>query len=199
MKEQHDHHTTFLTASRALRGSLTRKATLFTRPTETLIPVRAPAAERTSLKTDFWNNDYRVDTIAWLVVGAMGLINLFRGSVHTFLPDGGAGVIAGFDLTHARQTILFLFAVMGVQQLSVGVVDLIIASRVRMLALPALWFHTLEQTLGMAVFHFYKPAPGRPPGMVGGPIVMVILWVALGAIYWRRSIAVPESLATTAR
>ena len=138
------------------------------------------------VKTEWHSSDYR-STIAWVLVALMGALNIFRGTVHTFLPDGGAGVIAGFDLTHARQTILFLFAVMGVQQLSLGVVDLIIAFRVRSLALAALWFHTLQQTLAEAVFHFYKPAPGHPPGMVGGPVVLAVLWLALGWIYWRRS------------
>jgi hypothetical protein len=127
-----------------------------------------------------------VDPIAWGVVALMGVLNLFRGSIHTFLPDGGAGVIAGFDLSHSRQTIVFLFAVMGIEQLSLGVVDLIVAFRARWLALALLWFHTLELTAAELVFVLYKPAPGRPPGMVGAPILLAILWLALGWIYWRR-------------
>ncbi len=126
-------------------------------------------------------------TLAWRLVAAIGVLNLFRGSIHTFLPDGGAGVIAGFDLSHSRQTIVFLFAVMGIEQLSLGVVDLIIAFRARWLAIPALWFHALEQTAAEIVFVFYKPAPGHPPGMIGAPLVLVILWLAIGWIYWRRS------------
>lgn len=127
-----------------------------------------------------------VDPIAWGVVALMGVLNIFRGSIHTFLPDGGAGVIAGFDLSHSRQTIVFLFAVMGIEQLSLGVVDLIVAFRARSLALALLWFHTLEQTAAELVFVFYKPAPGHPPGMVGAPLTLAILWLALGWIYWRR-------------
>ena len=127
------------------------------------------------------------DAIAWRVVALIGVLNLFRGSIHTFLPDGGAGVIAGFDLSHSRQTIMFLFAVMGIEQLSLGVVDLIVAFRARWLALPMLWFHTLEQTAAGIVFAFYKPAPGRPPGIIGLPLMVVLLWLALGWIYWRRA------------
>jgi len=127
------------------------------------------------------------EALAWRVLALIGILNLFRGSIHTFLPDGGAGVIAGFDLSHSRQTIVFLFAVMGVEQLSLGVVDMIIAFRARWLALPMLWFHTLEQTLAEIVFALYKPAPGHPPGMVGAPIVLVIFWLVLGWIYWRRT------------
>ena len=58
-----------------------------------------------------------VEPLAWQVVALVGILNLFRGSIHTFLPDGGAGVIASFDLSHSRQTIVFLFAVMGIEQL----------------------------------------------------------------------------------
>jgi hypothetical protein len=126
------------------------------------------------------------DAIAWRVVALIGVLNLFRGSIHTFLPDGGAGVIAGFDLSHSRQTIVFLFGVMGIEQLSLGVVDLIVAFRARWLALPMLWFHTLEQTAAEIVFVFYKPAPGHPPGIVGLVLTVVLLWLALGWIYWRR-------------
>jgi hypothetical protein len=133
------------------------------------------------------NSTQAVEPVAWGVIALMGILNLFRGSVHTFLPDGGAGVIAGFDLSHARQTIVFLFAVMGIEQLSLGVVDLIVAFRARWLAIPLLWFHTLQQTAAEIVFVFYKPAPGHPPGMVGAPVALAILWLALGWIYWRRS------------
>ncbi|HEV2170827.1 MAG TPA: hypothetical protein VGR40_07760, partial [Candidatus Binatus sp.] len=129
----------------------------------------------------------KADALAWRVVGLIGILNLFRGSVHTFLPDGGAGVIAGFDLSHSRQTIVFLFAVMGIEQLSLGVVDLIIAFRARWLAIAALWFHALQQTAAEIVFVFYKPPPGHPPGMIGGPLVLAVLWLALGWIYWRRA------------
>jgi hypothetical protein len=134
-----------------------------------------------------------IDPIALWVVAAIGVLNLFRGSVHTFLPDGGAGVIAGFDLSHSRQTIVFLFAVMGIEQLSLGVVDLIVAFRARWLVLPLLWFHTLEQTAAEIIFVFYKPAPGHPPGMVGAPVTLAILWIALGLIYWRRSRGVRQT------
>jgi hypothetical protein len=33
---------------------------------------------------------------------------------------------------------------------------------------------------------FYKPAPGHPPGIVGLVLTVVLLWLALGWIYWRR-------------
>ena len=128
-----------------------------------------------------------VDPLAWGVVALVGILNLFRGSIHTFLPDGGAGVVAGFDLSHSRQTIVFLFAVMGIEQLSLGVVDLIVAFRVRSLATPMLWFHALEQTAAEIIFVFYKPPPGHPPGMMGAPLTLAILWLAIGWIYWRRS------------
>ncbi|HLX06162.1 MAG TPA: hypothetical protein VKR28_11530 [Candidatus Binatus sp.] len=138
------------------------------------------------------------DPLAWGVVALVGILNLFRGSIHTFLPDGGAGVIAGFDLSHSRQTIVFLFAVMGIEQLSLGVVDLIVAFRVRSLAVALLWFHAVEQTAAEIIFVFYKPPPGHPPGMVGAPVTLGILWLAIGLVYWRRS-AVSRQIAPALR
>jgi hypothetical protein len=140
-----------------------------------------------------------VEPVAWVIVAIIGVLNLFRGSVHTFLPDGGAGVIAGFDLSHSRQTIVFLFAVMGIEQLSLGVVDLIVAFRVRWLAIPLLWFHALEQTLAEIILVFYKPPPGHPPGMVGAPITLAVLWIALGWIYWRRTSGANQMATVRAR
>ena len=59
-----------------------------------------------------------------LVLMLMSLINLGRGAIHAFAPDGGAGSIAGLDLTHDRQTILSLFAVLGLGQMVKGAAQL---------------------------------------------------------------------------
>ena len=37
--------------------------------------------------------------LAGLVLAGLGLLDLVRGSIHLFAPDGGAGRIAGIDLT----------------------------------------------------------------------------------------------------
>jgi hypothetical protein len=124
--------------------------------------------------------------LAWKVLIVLGLLNLGRGSIHVFLPDGGAGRIAHFDLTYSFDVIVFLFAVMGLQQMALGIVDLLVAFRKRALALPLLWFHALEQTAGTIIIGLYKPPPGRPPGLVGAPLGLAVLWAVLAWIYWQR-------------
>ncbi len=61
------------------------------------------------------NESYRGSPLAWWVLLALGALNLARGSIHLFASDGGAGQIAGIDLSRERAVIVFLFAVMGLR------------------------------------------------------------------------------------
>jgi len=69
--------------------------------------------------------------IAWRVLLALGVIDLVRGSIHLFASDGGAGQIAGIDLTHGGDVIVMLFAVMGINQILWGVLNLLVSLRYR--------------------------------------------------------------------
>src|SRR5690348_6932403 len=81
--------------------------------------------------------------IATIVV--LGLINVGRGSIHLFLPDSGAGVIAGLDLTTAREAIVSLLAGVGVGQLGMALVDFTAAFFQRALVRPLLFIHLLME------------------------------------------------------
>ncbi len=48
------------------------------------------------------------------VVAILGLINLGRGSIHMFAPDGGLEMIAGLDISTAPQILLSFIAAVGV-------------------------------------------------------------------------------------
>ena len=54
------------------------------------------------------------------VLALMALINIGRGAVHAFAPDGGVHSIAGLDLSGDRATILSLFATLGLSQIVKG-------------------------------------------------------------------------------
>ena len=58
-----------------------------------------------------------------IVLGFFALMNLARGGVHAFSPDGGAGTIAGLDLTTSAATIIPLFALIGVNQIVIGLFE----------------------------------------------------------------------------
>lgn len=118
-------------------------------------------------------------TLGVLVV--LGLINLARGSIHAFLPDSGAGVIAGFDLTADRPTIIFLLAAIGAGQIGSGIIDLLVATRFRAFAVPLLGIELLRNLISMYLAFVSKPVPTDFPGekgLVAGSVVM------LAALVW---------------
>ncbi len=67
---------------------------------------------------------------AWALF-LLGLLKLVPGLIHTFLPDGGAGVIAGVDLTVNGAAIVKLFAWAGATQIVFGAMLITIALRYR--------------------------------------------------------------------
>lgn len=69
---------------------------------------------------------------AWVLVAA-GILTIVPGCIHYFLPDGGAGVIAGIDLSQRAETIFAMFAWMGAQQIPQGIAYVVIG----------LWYRTL--------------------------------------------------------
>lgn len=116
--------------------------------------------------------------LAVAFVALLGLINLGRGGLHVFLPDSGAGQIAGFDLTQGGQAIVFLLAMVGVTQIGLGLADLAAALRYRMFVLPMLWVHAVQQSFAMWVFHVAKPPPVTPPGELFNTILFGLILCA---------------------
>lgn len=119
-------------------------------------------------------------TLAVLVL--LGLINLGRGAIHVFLPDSGAGTIAGFDLDHGgRGTVVLMLAFIGAGQLGSGLVDLLVAWRFRAFAAPLLAVELLRGLVSVWLAFVYKPVvvdyPGAK-GMIVGAVVMA------GALVW---------------
>ena len=102
----------------------------------------------------------------WTLIGlgALGVVNLVRGIIHVFLPDGGAGTIAGFDLSQERETILFLFVAVGAGQIGAGLIDFAVALKWRAFALPLLAIETFRAVLFTLVTQLWKRAPIDVPG-----------------------------------
>src|SRR5665213_351900 len=66
------------------------------------------------------NADYRGSPWSAAFLGLTGMITLVPGCIHYFLPDGGAGVIGGLDLTVHGKQIVGTFAWMGSLQIPYG-------------------------------------------------------------------------------
>jgi hypothetical protein len=130
-----------------------------------------------------WNDPYRGLPIAWQLLLAFAALNLFRGSIHLFAPDGGAGSIAGIDLAQGGAVIVMLFAVMGVDQITWGAIDAAVALRWRAFV-PLVWAIALaKQAAGALVMWVYKPLPVPAPGKYAAlfmlPVLAFALWASL--------------------
>lgn len=130
-----------------------------------------------------WNEPYTGRPIAWRLLLAFALVNLVRGGIHLFADDGGAGRIAGIDLTGGGAVIVMLFAVMGVDQIVWGAIDAAVALRWRAFV-PLVWAIALaKQLAGALVMWVYKPLPMPAPGKYGAlltlPVLAFALWAAL--------------------
>ena len=133
------------------------------------------------------NEEYRGSPFAWWVLLLLGALNLLRGSIHLFADDGGAGRIAGIDLSGDREVIVFLFAVMGLQQLAFGVIHLAVSLRYRSFVPLLLSIETVKQIVVVFVLWFYKPLPVPAPGKIGAVVLLPVLALALFLSLRRRS------------
>ena len=137
-----------------------------------------------------WNEPYRGLPIAWQLLLLFALINGVRGGIHLLADDGGAGRIAGIDLTQGGAVIVMLFAVMGIDQIVWGVIDVAVALRWRAFV-PLVWAITLaKQLAGAFVMWVYKPLPVPAPGKYGAlvtlPVLAFALWASLRTVTPKR-------------
>ncbi|MDM7956220.1 hypothetical protein [Blastomonas sp.] len=112
-----------------------------------------------------------------------GVLSVVPGAIHVFLPDGGAGVIAGLDLARDGGRTIGLFAWAGATQIVWGLTMLAIALRYRALVPLALTLLLLERTLHALNFWVLKPGTHHPPEsyavLVALPIIALFLALAL--------------------
>jgi hypothetical protein len=116
---------------------------------------------------------------------ALGLVNLVRGSIHVFLPDSGAGVIAHFDLAEGGRTIVFLLAMIGAGQIASGLVELLVVARFRALAAPLLAIELLRALLAVYIAFVSKSVGTGYPGAKGIIGAAVVLTLAVLWEFWR--------------
>ncbi len=122
------------------------------------------------------NADYRGAKIsAWFLMLA-SVIEFVPGCIHYFLPDGGAGVIGGLDLSTRRETIVGVFAWFGALQISFGVLLFVIALRYRTLVPLGLLAVILARSLMSIDAWFLKGADSvhRPPEHFGSPVGVLL-------------------------
>lgn len=108
-----------------------------------------------------------------------GLINIARGSIHAFAPDGGAHSIAGLDLGDQSATILSLFATLGLQQIVLGLFELYAAWRATQLITLFIALQTLTTGVALVNLYAWRPLPVVVPGQPFNVAMFALQLVAL--------------------
>lgn len=129
------------------------------------------------------NHAYTGARIAPWGLSVFALLTIIPGCIHTFLPDGGANVIAGLGLDlaaeHGRRTV-GLFAWAGATQIVWGIMLLVISRRYHTLVPLAFMLLAFERVLH--AYNMWGPKGGadHPPEAYATLVMIPILM--LGAI-----------------
>lgn len=117
---------------------------------------------------------------AWFLALA-AVLTLVPGAIHSFLPDGGAQVIAGLDVGSRPELVRSLFAWEGATQLAYGLAMLAVALRYR--PLTPLFLVTILVERGLMALQGWvlrPPAGGHhPPEHFASLIVLPLTTVFL--------------------
>jgi len=131
------------------------------------------------------NNQYRGSRYAAWFLAAYGIGWIIPGMIHSFLPDGGAGVIAGLDLSHNPTLIFGMFAWAGATQVAHGIVTLAVALRYRTLVPLFLIVSFIERLLlSWSGWIKHLPISGHHPpqhyaSLILLPIILLFLWLSV--------------------
>ena len=104
----------------------------------------------------------------------IAIVSTVRSCIHIFAPDGGAGSIAGMDLSvSGANEVVFAFALWGSAQLIYALIQLVVAFRYRSLVPFMYVLLILETLLRMLVGHM-KPVTfaHTPPGAIGNYVIL---------------------------
>ncbi|MEX2207105.1 MAG: hypothetical protein WEF50_12825 [Myxococcota bacterium] len=133
------------------------------------------------------NFQYAGSKLAARFLALLGALTIAPGLVHTFLPDGGAGVIAGMDLSGNGASVIGVFAWAGATQIVWGFALLVAALRYQSLVPPLLALVVVERTLiALNLWLLKAPESGRHPPeayatLIALPLMVGALLLALRA------------------
>jgi len=131
------------------------------------------------------DNNYKGSKIAAIVFLLIALIGTLRSCIHFLAPDGGAGSIAGMDLSVAgADGIIFAFSLWGSAQLLYAFIQLLVYFRYKTL-IPFMYILIFLET-GMRMFighikpvHFAHTPPGAYGNYVMLPLAVLMFVLAV--------------------
>lgn len=121
-------------------------------------PERSAAGPLARLLPPSSNAQYAGSPYAPRLLALFGVLTVVPGAIHSFLPDGGAGTIAGLDLSACGQIVVALFRWAGATQIVFGCLMLLAAFRYRTLVPLVLLLLIVERSL-----HAWHAWGGAPP------------------------------------
>lgn len=130
------------------------------------------------------DNTYLGAKTAYIFFVLISVISFARSLVHVFLPDGGASVIAGLDLTADSKNIVFAFGLWGISQVVYALIQMLVAFRYKSL-IPLMIIILIIETLGRMMVGIIKPPilfhtpPGGFANWIMLPLAIVMLLLSL--------------------
>ncbi len=131
------------------------------------------------------NDAYSGSKVSAYLLSLFGVLTIVPGCIHTFAPDGGAGTIAGLDLSHNGRIIIAIFAWAGATQIAFGLAALVVSLRYRNLVPLMLALALVERTVhALNAWLLKDGGPGHHPPehyavLVGLPLLLVALVLSL--------------------
>ena len=115
----------------------------------------------------------------------VALVGTVRSLIHILAPDGGAGSIAGMDLSQGASGIAFAFALWGSAQLILAMLQWVVIARYRSLV-PLMWGVQFLETLLRMVVGRLKPVSfaHTPPGAVGNYVYLPLALLMVALALW---------------
>lgn len=120
------------------------------------------------------DNNYTGSKIALYMFMLLSFISMGRSLVHFLAPDGGAGSIAGIDLSQGAENVIFAFGLWGLSQVLYAFIQILVAFRYRNL-IPLFYIILLIETIGRMVVGAMKSPillNGAPPGGIANYILL---------------------------
>ena len=132
------------------------------------------------------DNTIRGSKLPYYILILVAGIGTVRSLIHIFAPDGGAGSIAGMDLTvSGAAEVIFAFALWGSAQLIYALLQWVVILRYRALV-PLMWGLQLLETLGRMLVGRLKPVTfaHTPPGAYQNYLYLALSILMLALALW---------------
>ena len=141
------------------------------------------------------DNTIRGSRIPFYIFALYAIVSTVRSCIHLLSPDGGAGTIAGMDLSVAgADGIIFAFALWGSSQLLFALIQLLVVFRYRSL-IPFMWLMLVLEVLLRELVGKIKPVTfaHTPPGAIGNQVMLPLALLMLGLSLWSGMKSVNEN------